>query len=90
MPYVQQLMILILEQPKSVRVKGKDFVGDRSVLILGSPCRRWSLPLVREEEDDGCGGGALNAPLLLALLLVQNLSETMRTRLICLESSFPS
>jgi hypothetical protein len=23
------------------------------------PHRQWSLPLVGEEEDDGCGGGAL-------------------------------
>ena len=34
-----------------------------SVLILGKPRRWWSLPLVGQEEDDGCGGGALGAPL---------------------------
>jgi hypothetical protein len=31
------------------------------VLILGSPRHRGAFPLVGEEEDDGCGGGALGA-----------------------------
>ena len=33
------------------------------MLILRSPQCRWSLPLIGEEEDDGCSGGALGAPL---------------------------
>jgi hypothetical protein len=40
------------------------------VLILRMPLCRWSLPLVGEEEDDGCGGGALGASLWVALLSV--------------------
>jgi hypothetical protein len=40
------------------------------VLILRLPHRSWSLPLVREEEDDGCGGGALGAPIWVAPLSV--------------------
>jgi hypothetical protein len=39
------------------------------VLILRFPRRRWSLPLIREEEDDGCGGGALGASLGVASAL---------------------
>ena len=34
------------------------------MLILMLPQCRWSLPLVREEEDDGCDRGALDAPSL--------------------------
>ena len=37
--------------------------GVSSVLILRLPHRRWSLLLVGEEEDDGCSGAALGAPL---------------------------
>jgi hypothetical protein len=36
-------------------------------------------PLVGEEEDDGSGGGALNTPLGVALLLVQSSSCSVRT-----------
>ena len=39
------------------------------MLILRLPHHQWSLSLIREEEDDGCGGGALNAPLWVALAL---------------------
>jgi hypothetical protein len=35
------------------------------VLILMLPRHRWSLPLIGEKEYDGCGGGALGAPLSL-------------------------
>ena len=42
------------------------------MLILRLPRYWWSLPLVGEEEDDGCGGGALGAPLWVALLLVRS------------------
>ena len=34
------------------------------MLILRLPRRRWSLPFVGEEEDDGCGGGAHGCPAL--------------------------
>ena len=47
------------------------------VLILRLPHRRWSLPLVREEEDDARGGGALGAPLSVALLSALNRSGWM-------------
>ena len=40
------------------------------MLILRLPHHRWSLSLIEEEEDDGCGGGALGALLRVALLLV--------------------
>jgi hypothetical protein len=59
------------------------------VRILGSPRCRWSLPLVREEEDNGCGGGALGAPLSVALLSVPSLSGLMRSGMIYLQSSSP-
>ena len=39
------------------------------MLILRLPHHWWSLPLVGEEEDDGCGGGALGAPLWVAPVL---------------------
>jgi hypothetical protein len=60
------------------------------VLILRLPHCRWSLPLVGEEEDDGCGGGALGAPLWVALLLVQSRSGSVRNGMICLGSFPPS
>ena len=57
-PYVQQLMILILNSTQNLRVrikcKGRRF-GRRvsSVLILRLPRHQWSLPLVGEEGDSG-------------------------------------
>jgi hypothetical protein len=61
------------------------------VLILRLPHRRWSLPLVGEKEDDICGGGALDAPLWVALLSVLSKSRWMvRNGMIYLGSSFPS
>ena len=36
------------------------------MLILRLPHRRWSLPLIGEEEDDECGGGALGCLALCA------------------------
>jgi len=41
-------------------------LGEALDVILGSPCRRWSLPLIGEEENNGCSGGALGAPLWVA------------------------
>jgi hypothetical protein len=58
------------------------------VLILRLPHRRWSLPLGEEEEDDGCGGGALGAPPIVALLSVLSRSGwMMRNGMIYLGSS---
>jgi hypothetical protein len=54
------------------------------VLILRLLHRRWSLPLVGEEEDNGCGGGALGRPSLVALLLVPSRSGSVRNIMICL------
>jgi hypothetical protein len=50
------------------------------VLILKLLRRRWSLPLVEEEEDNGSGGGALDAPLWIALLSVSSRSESILDR----------
>jgi hypothetical protein len=47
------------------------------VLILRLPRRRWSLPLIKEEEDDGYIRGALGAPLWVALLSVLSKSGWM-------------
>jgi hypothetical protein len=44
------------------------------VLILGSLAAEEVFPLVGEEKDDGKGGGALGAPLWVALLSVQSVS----------------
>jgi hypothetical protein len=63
-------MILILKNHKEdatgynrvYRRKERDLVRVSSVLILRLPHRWWSLRLVKEEEDDVCGGGALGAP----------------------------
>jgi hypothetical protein len=60
------------------------------VLILRSPHRQWSLPLVGEEEDDGCGEGALGAPLWVALLSMPSRRGLVRNGMICLGSSSPS
>ena len=59
------------------------------MLILRLPRHRWSLPLVGEEEDDGCGGGALGAPLWVALLSVPSRSGSVRNGMIYLGSSSP-
>jgi hypothetical protein len=49
-----------------------------------------SLPLVGEEEDDRCGGGALGALFWVALLSVLRKSRWMvRNGMICLGSSSP-
>jgi hypothetical protein len=86
-------MILIL---KSTQNRGlqqcveRDLVGVSSVLILRLPYYRWSLPLIGEEEDDGCGGGALGAPLWVALLSVPSRSGLVRIGMICLGLSSPS
>ena len=58
-PYVQQLMILILKSTQNLgvglqqSVKEEDLVGGSSVLILGWPCRLWSLVALIGEEGDG-------------------------------------
>ena len=58
----------VLQQ--SVREKERD-LGCSS---LGCLTAGGAFPLTREEEDDGCGGGALGAPLWVALLSVQSVS----------------
>jgi hypothetical protein len=60
------------------------------VLILRLLHHRWSLPLVEEEEDDWCGGGALGAPPCVALLLVPSRSRSVRNGMISLGLSSPS
>jgi hypothetical protein len=74
---------------KVLQEKVRDLVGDSSVLILRLLRRWWSLPLVGEEEDNGSGGGALDAPLWIALLSVPSRSESVRNGMICLGSSSP-
>jgi hypothetical protein len=56
------------------------------MLILKLPHRRWSLPLVEEEEDDEMGEGALGASLWVALLSMLSGSRSVRSGMICLGS----
>jgi hypothetical protein len=52
------------------RRKREIWKGVSSLLIQRLPLCRWSLSLVGEEEDNRCDGGALGAPLWVALLSV--------------------
>ena len=73
-PYIQQLMILILKsiqnQDVIIECKGRRFGGEvSSVLIQRLPRRRWSLPLVGEEGDDGMRWRGSRCPSLGCLAL---------------------
>jgi len=48
------------------------------------PRRWWSLPLVGEEEYEGIGGGALGAPIWVALLLMLSSNASVRSEMIYL------
>jgi hypothetical protein len=54
------------------------------------PHHWWSLPLIGEEEYDGCGGVSLGAPLWVALLSVPSSSGSVRNGMIYVGSFFPS
>jgi len=60
------------------------------VLILRLPRRRWSLPLVGEEEDDGMRWRSSRAPLWVALLLVLSRGQGIEwSGMICLPMIIP-
>ena len=54
------------------------------MLVLRLHHRWWSLPLVREEEDDRNGGGALDTPLWVALLSMLGSGGLVKSGTLCL------